>query len=123
VVERFLTSSDAEEIAAYVKRRTVFTLDDLRRMAQKPTKVILFRMIKHFSRPIPYTWLIENGVVNGYIQTIQRISDEGYRRVSKMLSDDVALLSIKPNFAQAILDGDKKFEFRRSRIKKEIDFI
>lgn len=40
-----------------------------------------------------------------------------------MLGNDVALLSIKPNFAEAILGGVKKFEFRRGRIKRDIDFI
>lgn len=48
---------------------------------------------------------------------------KGIDKYPKMLSDDGALLSIKPNYARAILSGDKKFEFRRSRIKKDIDFI
>lgn len=40
-----------------------------------------------------------------------------------MLSDEVALFSIKPIFAQAILSGEKKYEFRRGSIKKDIEFI
>ncbi len=34
-----------------------------------------------------------------------------------------ALFSIKPDYAQAILDGTKCFEFRTKRCKKEIDLI
>lgn len=33
------------------------------------------------------------------------------------------MLSIKPGYAQAILDGNKKFEFRRGKIKKNIELI
>lgn len=36
---------------------------------------------------------------------------------------DIALFSIKPNYAQAILEGTKKFEFRLKRCKKTINRI
>lgn len=32
---------------------------------------------------------------------------------------DILLMSIKPNFAQKIYDGSKKFEYRRTRIKSK----
>ena len=34
-----------------------------------------------------------------------------------------ALLSIKPEFAEAIFDGTKKFEFRKVKFKKNVNKI
>lgn len=36
---------------------------------------------------------------------------------------DIALFSIKPNYAKLILEGTKKFEFRLKRCKKDINRI
>jgi len=40
-----------------------------------------------------------------------------------MQINNVALLSIKPDFARPILEGSKTFEFRKVRIKKKIDYM
>lgn len=42
---------------------------------------------------------------------------------SKRSELEVALLSIRPEFANAILDGDKQVEFRRTRFSREVDYV
>lgn len=85
IVESFLTSSDAEQIAGLVSRRTVYNLDEITSMARKSTKVMMFRLVKHFLTPLTHDWLKSNGVVNGSIQSIRKISDEGYRKISQVI--------------------------------------
>jgi len=81
VVELHETSNDVAKIATLVRRRTVYSLDEIRDLATKPTKVILFRLIRHLDHPVSYDWLQENGVVTGPIQTIRRISHEGFSNI------------------------------------------
>mgnify|MGYP003394667195 CR=1 FL=1 len=50
-------------------------------MAEKPTKVILFRLIRHFANSVQWKWMQENGVVSGNIQTIRKIDDIAFRKL------------------------------------------
>lgn len=36
---------------------------------------------------------------------------------------EVALLSIRPEYAEAILDGTKRVEFRRTRFSRDVSFV
>lgn len=81
VVEKFCVSSDHDEIASIVRRRTVYNMDEIRRMANRQTKVILFRLIGHFNKDIPFTWMKAQRIVNGNIQSIWNIGDDGFRKV------------------------------------------
>lgn len=81
IVEDFVVLENAEEIARVVSRRTVYRFDQIQEMATKPTKVILFRLVKHFSNYIPWQWMKENKVVNGNIQTIRKIDDTAFKKV------------------------------------------
>jgi len=83
VVDQFAVLSDAARIAALVSRRTVYSIQEIERMAAKPTKVILFRLVKHFSTPIHYQRLLFDRVVEGNIQSITKISDVAFSRVLK----------------------------------------
>ena len=60
---------------------TVYSFDEINDMAKKKTKVILFRIAKHFTNPIGYDWLINEKVVNGYIQTIRKISNDSFEKI------------------------------------------
>ncbi len=40
-----------------------------------------------------------------------------------MYNNKMVLLSLKPNFAESILDGIKQFEFRKVRIKEDVQHI
>lgn len=81
VVERFEISSDGAQIASLVSRRTVYSIDEIDALAQKPTKVILFRLVGHFPTIIPYERLMLDEVVTGPIQSIRKVSDVAFSRV------------------------------------------
>jgi GNAT superfamily N-acetyltransferase len=81
VVDRFEMLTDAARIASLVSRRTVYGIDEITRMAQRLTKVILFRLVEHFPRSVSYDGLLGDGVVSGPIQSIKQISDDSFLRV------------------------------------------
>ncbi len=81
IVESFSVSNDSDEVASMVSRRTVYNLKEIKKMTVRKTKVILFRLVRHFEKPIKFDWLIKNGIVNGYIRSIQKIADDSYREV------------------------------------------
>lgn len=81
IVERYETLENANEIVDRVRRRTVYSMSEIEDMARKPTKVMLFRLVKHFSHPPSFDWLAQNRVVNGNIQTIREIDDDAYQRL------------------------------------------
>ena len=81
VVDQFAVLSDAASIAAMVSRRTVYSIKEIESMAARPTKVILFRLVKHFPAPTSLKRLLEDGVVSGNIQSITKISDDAFSRV------------------------------------------
>jgi hypothetical protein len=65
VVDQFAVSTDTASIAALVSRRTVYSIKEIEGMAAKPTKVILFRLVRHFPAPASLKRLKEDGVVAG----------------------------------------------------------
>jgi hypothetical protein len=81
VVEQFEVSSDGAQIASLVSRRTVYSIVEIDKLAEKPTKVILFRLIGHLQVAVPYEQLILDGVVTGPIQSIRKVSDVSFSRV------------------------------------------
>jgi GNAT superfamily N-acetyltransferase len=81
VVDQFAVLSDAASIAALVSRRTVYSIKEIEDMATRPTKVILFRLVKHFPAPASLKRLLGDGVVAGNIQSITKISDDAFSRV------------------------------------------
>lgn len=81
VVEEYKTLDDPMVIAQMVSRRTVYTMDQIKQMSQKSTKVMLFRLVSHFDEPVNFAWLRSNNVVKGSIQSIQLINNEAFERV------------------------------------------
>lgn len=81
IVEQYETLENANEIVDRVRRRTVYSMSEIEGMAVKPTKVMLFRLVKHFAHPPSFDWLTQNRVVNGNIQTIREIDDNAYQRL------------------------------------------
>lgn len=81
VVDQFAVLSDAASIAALVSRRTVYGIKEIEAMATRPTKVILFRLVKHFPAPASLKRLLADGVIAGNIQSITKISDVAFSRV------------------------------------------
>ena len=81
IVEQYETLENANEIVDRVRRRTVYGMTEIEDMARKPTKVMLFRLVKHFVHPPSFDWLTQNRVVSGNIQTIREIDDNAYQRL------------------------------------------
>lgn len=83
VVEAHQMTNDAERIIRLVKRRTVYSFDQIEEMANKQTKVLLFRLIGHVPSPVTYQWMKESGTVAGFIQSIRQITDGQYAEIIK----------------------------------------
>lgn len=81
VVEQFEISDDGAQIASLVSRRTVYSLDEIDSLAEKPTKVILFRLVDHLPKSVSYERLLQDRVVTGPIQSIRKVSDASFARV------------------------------------------
>ncbi|BAP87353.1 putative uncharacterized protein [Burkholderiales bacterium GJ-E10] len=78
VVESYDTLSEAADIVARVKRRTVYSMEEIGKMAAKSTRVMLFRLVRHLENPLPQSWLEKGGVLNGAPQSIMKISDDRF---------------------------------------------
>lgn len=81
VVERYESMSEADGIARLVSRRTVYTDAEIVELTGANTKVMLFRLIKHFEQPVAYDELLRLRVARGYIQSITKIDDESFSRI------------------------------------------
>jgi predicted GNAT family N-acyltransferase len=75
VVEFAAHISDAEKIVQLVSKRTVYPISEIRKMAKKPTKVLLFRLAAHLAEPVGREALAAGGGVKGNIQSIRRMTD------------------------------------------------
>lgn len=81
IVESYQYSESADEIARIVSRRTVYSDQQIEEMAQTETKVMLFRLVKHFEPSVSFEQLRRLRVVSGPIQSITSISDESFSRI------------------------------------------
>lgn len=81
IVEDYQSLTDAAAIARLVSRRTVYTMTEIERMALQTTKVMLFRLVRHFDNPVSHVWLQENGLVKGNIQSIRSITHQVFERI------------------------------------------
>lgn len=81
VVELVAELQDLDKIIQIVSKRTVYRYEELQEMSKKKTKVILFRLSEHLSRPKTYDWLLGNDIVKGSIQTIRSITDESFEKI------------------------------------------
>lgn len=81
VVESYETLGDAAEIVAKVKRRTVYSMADIDLMAKKPTRVMLFRLVRHLTNPLSQAWLEQVGVLKGPPQSITKIANDKFETI------------------------------------------
>lgn len=81
VVDRFETLRDSTKIASMVSRRTVYSHAEIEALAERETKVFLFRCVEHFSRPVSYKDLEELGIAAGPIQSLRQLDDERFKRL------------------------------------------
>ncbi|RPH80153.1 MAG: EVE domain-containing protein, partial [Nitrospiraceae bacterium] len=81
VVESYETLDDSDTVASRVKRRTVYSMDEIANMVKQPTRVMLFRLVKHFQKPLGLEWLKHKHVTKGAPQSIMRISAVAFEGV------------------------------------------
>ncbi|MEN8135000.1 MAG: GNAT family N-acetyltransferase [Thermodesulfobacteriota bacterium] len=81
IVESYETIEDADIIARRVKRRTVYSMDEIREKAKKPTRVMLFRLVGHLRSPLSRGWLVDHGVLKDRPQSITGITDRAFEMV------------------------------------------
>ncbi len=81
VVESYQWSESAGEIARIVSRRTVYSDRQIEEMAQTETKVMLFRLIRHFENPLWFADLRRLRIVRGPIRSITNISDDSFPQI------------------------------------------
>jgi len=76
--------TDPEEITRRVRRRTVYSDEEIGEMASKPTTVILFQWHFHLENPIAYSELLENDILSGYLQSITEIEESNYKYIKNV---------------------------------------
>lgn len=81
VVESYDAQTDPAVIASHVRRRTVYSMNEIEAMAKKTTKVMLFRLVRHLARPLGQAWLESAGILNGAPQSIVSITNESFGRI------------------------------------------
>jgi GNAT superfamily N-acetyltransferase len=84
IVECYEIHHSATNIMQLVSRRTVYSQKDIEKMAVKPTKVMLFRLVGHLSAPITYSILTQENMVSGPIQSITQISNDSFSRILRL---------------------------------------
>lgn len=61
IVEKMFISTKLDEILEEVAKRTVYSYEDIKKMAEKETHILLFRLVGHFEESIiSNKWLIEH---------------------------------------------------------------
>jgi len=73
VVDQFHIEQDADKIFQWVSKRTVYSMEEIKGMAGKDVKVILFRFIRHLNEHVSYGRLKEMGIVKGPIQSVTKL--------------------------------------------------
>ncbi len=75
-----------EKMMEQVRGRTVYSADEIRRMAQKPTLVILFIWHSHLSKPLLLQALIGAKVIKAAPRSMVRLSEAKYRQAKRRMA-------------------------------------
>ncbi len=76
-----------EEIYNIVRKRTAYTEDELQEVVNLDSLVIMFKHYITFNKYINYDFLLNNGIVNGYIQAPIKISKDGLKKIIEESGD------------------------------------
>ena len=84
VVESIHTRiTNLDEIVRLVGKRTIYSRNEIEKMAENPTTVILFFHISHLPSPIGFNELKEIGALSSPPQSIGAINEECYHEIIK----------------------------------------
>lgn len=85
-VEDVLRSDDPDEIAAFVGKRTVYSYDDIKELANKGALAIMFRQIQHLKSALRYDRIVEMGVIRRHPESITEITHDSF---VKLMGDQI----------------------------------
>jgi hypothetical protein len=88
VVETVRHSQDPIRIAALTAKRTVYPLEEIKRLAKKPIKIILFRGHFHVAKPLTLNYMLDNGVLLQAPQSTVRIPHSKYLQIKEACGID-----------------------------------
>lgn len=91
IIENIKRSSDADEISAFVGKRTVFPLDSIKQMCKKEVLAILFRQIRHLDGGMSFSELSRRKIVNNRIESITAISHTSFEVLTEKFKDECIL--------------------------------
>lgn len=84
IVERYETHTEAAKIMQLVSRRTVYSQSEIEAMTNKSVRVMLFRLVGHFDKPISLASLKHDANVSGKLMSITKISDDSFSRILRL---------------------------------------
>ena len=79
-------SKNGLEMARYAGKRTVYSFDQILSMTDSEILGIMFRFSRTVPKPIGYQELLDDQVVLGPIQSIQRIKSEHLEWIQKKIA-------------------------------------
>jgi hypothetical protein len=79
IVEQVVRSGDADEIAVFVGKRTVYSYDDIRELCSRGELLaLMFKQISHAKKPIVFKAMKKLGIVRNNVESIVQISDPSF---------------------------------------------
>ena len=84
VVDQCIRSSSAEEIAQFVGKRTVYSIEDIEDMSKKETLVILFRYAIEVP-PVSLAEMLDNRALSSHPQSITPIKPEAAQWIKELI--------------------------------------
>jgi len=73
-------ANDFNKVLEYSLKRSVYNYEQIKEISKKDTKIILFRIINHFNKPIKRDWLIANTEYKS-CQSICEIQDTSFKNI------------------------------------------
>ncbi|MDI6903089.1 MAG: EVE domain-containing protein [Methanocellales archaeon] len=83
VVERILRTGEPDSILRFVGKRSVYSYEEIKKLAQKPVLVILFRHHLNLPNPLGLDYLREHNILNYAPQSIIEINHSQYEFIIK----------------------------------------
>lgn len=122
VVEGTLRTRDSAELVSFVGTRTVYTADDIEELTMGGRKDVAAMLIRQsrFPRARLVHWRFGRQRCCRQAAAVHAARPRERSKMGPFDANRVALLSIRPEFAQAIFGGRKTVEFRRSPLSNDI---
>lgn len=81
IVESYEVLSDVDSIVSKVRRRTVYSMEQIQDIAHKPVKVMLFWLVCHLESAIARSWLNTENIIRRSPQSITGITDGNFEKI------------------------------------------